>query len=118
MKNTLVEEVEETWLTKAEALQKWGKDGLKDRLQKGTIQARRKSASVLSSLLFCPHVSTFLFVQINCQPMVNRWFGFVVCDSRGIVGSSILGSNFGHIKNSVVTTSLVFRNETQPQPFS
>ena len=27
--------------TKAEALQKWGKDELKDRLQKGTIQARR-----------------------------------------------------------------------------
>ena len=33
--------VEETWLTKAEALQKWGTDELKDRLQKGTIQARR-----------------------------------------------------------------------------
>ena len=29
------------WLTKQEALQKWGKDELSDRLQKGTIQARR-----------------------------------------------------------------------------
>jgi len=65
MKTTLVEEVQETWLTKAEALQKWGKDGLKDRLQKGTIQARRKSASVLSSLLFRPHVSCHIFVRPN-----------------------------------------------------
>lgn len=57
--------VEETWLTKAEALQKWGKDELKDRLQTGTIQARRKSASVLSSLLFCPHVSCHSFLRPN-----------------------------------------------------
>ncbi|CAL1148514.1 unnamed protein product [Cladocopium goreaui] len=33
--------VEEKWITKAEALQKWGAEELKDRLQKGTIKARR-----------------------------------------------------------------------------
>ena len=33
--------VEEKWITKAEALQKWGAEELKDRLKKGTIKARR-----------------------------------------------------------------------------
>ena len=33
--------VQEKWLTKAEALQKWGLEELEDRLQKGMIRARR-----------------------------------------------------------------------------
>ncbi|CAK9017245.1 unnamed protein product, partial [Durusdinium trenchii] len=35
------EGLEESWFTKQEALQKWGPEELKERLKKGTIEARR-----------------------------------------------------------------------------